>query len=60
LYSDCSIQTDRIVIEDEEQHQQTSIHFNELIIDVDKGTEVASSETNTNATQEGQIRRIFK
>jgi hypothetical protein len=60
LNSDCSIQTDQVVIEDEEQHCQTSIHFNDLIIDVNKGTEVASSEANTNETKEGQIRRTFK
>jgi len=57
---DCSIQADQVVIEDEEQHWKSSIHFNDLIIDVNKGTEVTSPETNTNATKEGHIRRTFK
>ncbi|CAF0816146.1 unnamed protein product [Rotaria sp. Silwood1] len=60
LYSDCSIQTDQFVIEDEQQHHQTIIHFNNLIIDVNKGTEVASPSTNINTTRDGQIYRTFK
>ncbi len=60
FHSDCSIQTDQVVIEDEEQHWQTLIHFNDLIIDVKKGTEVAPLETNANATEDGQVRRTFK
>jgi len=60
FYSDCSIQTDRIVIEDKEQHGQTSIHFNDLVIDVNKSTEVVSPIINTNATEKEQIRRTFK
>ncbi|CAF1083449.1 unnamed protein product [Rotaria sordida] len=58
--ADCSIQTEQCVIEDEEQHWQTIIHFNNLIIDVNKGTEVVSPVTTTNATRDGQIHRTFK
>ncbi|CAF1417819.1 unnamed protein product [Rotaria sp. Silwood1] len=58
--ADCSVQADQFVIEDEEQHHQTVIHFNNLIIDVNKGTEVASPSTNTNVIRDGQIHRTFK
>jgi hypothetical protein len=60
FYSECNIQTDQVIIENEEQHWKTVIHFNDLIIDVNKGTEVALPEISTNATKEGQIRRTFK
>ncbi|CAF3042955.1 unnamed protein product [Rotaria sp. Silwood2] len=60
LYGHCSIQADQFVIEDEEQHHQTIIHFNNLIVDVNKGTEVALPATNTNATEQRQIHRTFK
>jgi hypothetical protein len=53
FYSDCTIQADQVIIRDEEQHWQTTIHLNNLIIDINKGTEVASPEV-------GQIRRTFK
>lgn len=58
LNSDCSIQTDQVVIE--KNHQKTIIHLNDLIIDVQKGTEVTSSTVNTNGTQDEQIQRTFK
>ena len=58
--SDCGIQADQVVIENEEQQFQTTIDFNGLILDVNKGTEVPSSESETNSTEEQQIRRIFK
>jgi hypothetical protein len=50
---DCTIQADQVIIRDEEQHWQTTIHLNNLIIDINKGTEIASPEV-------GQIRRTFK
>ncbi|CAF4791587.1 unnamed protein product, partial [Rotaria sp. Silwood2] len=57
---DCSIQADQCVVKVEEQHCQTVIHFNNLIIDVNKGTEIASPSINTNATEQKQIHRTFK
>jgi hypothetical protein len=60
LYRDCSVQTDQVVFENKEQHCQTIIHFNDLIIDVNKGIEIAPPETNTNTMAEGEIRRTFK
>ncbi|CAF2767683.1 unnamed protein product [Rotaria sp. Silwood2] len=58
--ADCSIQADQCVVKVEEQHCQTVIHFNNLIIDVNKGTEIASPSINTNATEQKQIHRTFK
>ncbi|CAF3191664.1 unnamed protein product [Rotaria sp. Silwood2] len=58
--ADCSIQADQFVVKVEEQHCQTVIHFNNLIIDVNKGTEIASPSINTNATEQKQIHRTFK
>ncbi|CAF2647726.1 unnamed protein product [Rotaria sp. Silwood2] len=57
--ADCSIQADQCVVKVEEQHCQTVIHFNNLIIDVNKGTEIASPSINTNATEQKQIHRTF-
>lgn len=59
-YRDCNIQADQVIIENAEQQCQTIIHFNDLIIDVNKATEVAPPENNTNVVEEGQIRRTFK
>lgn len=54
--SDCSIQSDRIVIKDEMNKLENLIEFNDLIIDVKKGSEIASAEMIEN----GSITRTFK
>ncbi|UJR09224.1 hypothetical protein I4U23_013471 [Adineta vaga] len=58
--AECSIQTDQVIIDNKSQHEQTVIHFNGLIIDVNKTTETTPPEMITNTTNEGQIRRTFK
>lgn len=58
--SDCSIQSDHIAIKNEEKNSQSLIHFNDLIVDVKKGTEIASPEMNNSAIENGSITRTFK
>ncbi|CAF1101640.1 unnamed protein product [Adineta ricciae] len=59
--AECSIQTDQVVIEDKSHAERTIIHFNGLIIDVNRNTEITTPEKNTITTvEEEQIRRTFR
>lgn len=60
LCRECGIQTDQVVIESQLGNERTVIHFNDLVIDVNKSTEVAPPEIRADAAAQGEIRRTFK
>ncbi|CAF1209243.1 unnamed protein product [Adineta steineri] len=57
---DCGIQTNQVIFENEDQHWKTVLHFNDLIIDINKSIETSLTETNVNSNEKEQIRRTFK